>query len=148
MTDERQDPSEAGGAADVAGLAARFAAAWNVHDARAFAALFAPDADFTNVVGVQVTGRAAIERLHARVFATVFRDSQLSIETTRTRPLGRDLFAADVSWSMTGARTQDDHVRPPRYGVMALVLRGSGEALEIEVMHNLEVSSPRPTGAS
>jgi len=125
---------------------ARFAAAWNARDPRVFAALFAPDADFTNVVGVQVTGRAAIERLHAQAFATVFRDSQLSIEATRTRPLGSDLFAADVSWSMTGARTQDDLLRPPRHGVMALVLRGRGGATEIVVMHNLEVSSPSPTG--
>ena len=55
---------------------------------------------------------------------------------------GSDLSAADVSWSMTGARMADDGLRPRRHGVMALVLRDRGGTLEIEVMHNLEVSSP------
>ena len=132
--------------AGVDGLAARFAAAWNVHDAQAFAHLFAADAEFTNVAGVHVSGRVAIEQLHAGVFATVFRDSQLSIEGTRSRPLAADLIAADVTWSMTGARTRDDEPRPPRRGVMALILRGHGDALEIEVMHNLEIRTPGSPG--
>ena len=142
MPDQRQLAADGGGAAAVAELADRFAAAWNAHDARAFATLFASDADFTNVVGVHVSGRAAVERLHARVFATVFRESQIAMEETRTRPLGSDLLAADISWSMTGARTADGALRPRRHGVMALILRASGGTLEIEVMHNLEVSSP------
>jgi len=136
MSDE---PQLSQAAAAVADLAARFAAAWNVHDPMAFAALFAPDADFTNVAGMHVTGRAAIEELHARVFATVFRESRLSIEETRIRPLGDRLYAADVAWSMTGARTAEGDPRPPRRGVMALVLRGAAEDLTIVVMHNLEL---------
>jgi len=124
-------------------LAARFADAWNAHDPRAFAALFAPDADFTNVVGVHVSGRAEIERLHARVFATMFRDSQLSIEGTRTRPIGNALFAADVYWSMTGARTTEDQPRETRQGVMALVVRAEDRTVEIVVLHNIERPASR-----
>ncbi len=140
-------PPQAGpaeeGATSVARLAARFAGAWNAHDPRAFTALFAPDADFTNVVGVHAAGRAAIERLHARVFATVFRESHLSIEETRTRPLENDLLAADVSWSMTGARTADDQPRGTRQGSMALVVRITQETAEIAVMHNIERGAAR-----
>jgi len=138
MTEEPHPAEHAEGAARVARLAARLADAWNAHDPRAFAVLFALDADFTNVVGVHVAGRPDIERLHARVFATVFRDSQLSIEETRARPLGNDLFAADVAWSMIGARSADDQPRGARQGVMALVVRVDDQAAEIVVMHNIE----------
>lgn len=143
---DQSRPATGSGGAPVAQLASSLADAWNAHDARAFAAPFAPDADFTNVVGVHVTGRAAVERLRERVFATVFRESQLSIEDNRTRPLGNDRWAADVSWSMTGPRTADDGFRPRRHGVMALILRDSGGTLQIEVMHNPELASPPPRG--
>ena len=34
----------------------RFLAGWNAHDAHLFASAFAPDADFTNIRGVSVSG--------------------------------------------------------------------------------------------
>jgi uncharacterized protein (TIGR02246 family) len=47
--------------------------AWNSHDAHAFAAIFARDADFTNVFGMVAQGREAIEGFHAPIFETMFR---------------------------------------------------------------------------
>jgi hypothetical protein len=46
-------------------LVAKFNDAWNRHDAHALAALFAEDADFTNVRGEHAGGRKAIEDMHA-----------------------------------------------------------------------------------
>ena len=53
----------------------RFVDAWNRHDAKAFAAVFSEDADFTNWRGVGASGRAKIEDFHAPVFATIFSKS-------------------------------------------------------------------------
>jgi uncharacterized protein (TIGR02246 family) len=53
----------------------RFMDAWNRHDAHAFAAVFAEDADFTNWRGVGASGQSKIEEFHAPVFATVFKNS-------------------------------------------------------------------------
>jgi uncharacterized protein (TIGR02246 family) len=43
----------------------RFMDAWNHHDAKAFAAVFSEDADFTNWRGTGASGRAKIEEFHA-----------------------------------------------------------------------------------
>ena len=50
--------------------------AWNRHDAKAFSMAFAEDADFTNVVGASAHGRAEVEKFHAPMFATIFKDSK------------------------------------------------------------------------
>ena len=47
--------------ATIRGLVAAFDKSHNNHDAKAFATLFAPDADVTNVRGMAVRGRKAIE---------------------------------------------------------------------------------------
>ena len=47
-----------------------FAKAWNEHDVEAFSMAFAEDADFTNVRGLCVHGRAGIAEFHAPIFAT------------------------------------------------------------------------------
>ncbi len=52
-----------------------FMDAWNHHDAKAFAALFSEDADFTNVRGMGASGRSSIEQFHAPMFATIFKNS-------------------------------------------------------------------------
>ena len=84
-------------------LAAKFVSTWNVHDAPAFATTFTPDADFTNVFGVHVHGRPAIEAFHAKVFATVFKDSRQTIESIDLRNLAGAAATVRVAWSMTGA---------------------------------------------
>ena len=55
--------SQTGGAPEEHAIRAvmdRFMDAWNHHDAKAFAAVFSEDADFTNVRGVGASGRANI----------------------------------------------------------------------------------------
>src|SRR5947209_2939124 len=49
-------------------LVATFEKACNKHDAKAFAAVFALDADFTNVRGMAGHGRKAIEEFHRPLF--------------------------------------------------------------------------------
>jgi ketosteroid isomerase-like protein len=56
----------------------RFMDAWNRHDAKAFAAVFSEDADFTNWRGEGASGRSKIEAFHAPMFATIFKNSHQS----------------------------------------------------------------------
>ena len=65
--------------------------AWNRHDAHAFAAPFAEDAEFTNVFGMVQKGRAGIEAAHAPIFKTMFKDSRLSVTETRVRLIRSDV---------------------------------------------------------
>ena len=61
-------------------LVDRFMAAWNDHDPHAFAAVFAEDADFTNVIGEGASGRENIEKFHAPMFSWVLKSDDFRTE--------------------------------------------------------------------
>ncbi len=84
-------------------LSSAFLAAWNAHDAAAFAQTFAVDADFTNVFGVHVHGRPAIEAFHAKIFATVFKNSVQSFDSTQILSAGAGSASVRAAWKMSGA---------------------------------------------
>lgn len=121
---------------------AAFMNAWNLHDARAFALTFTPDADFTNVFGVHAQGRAGVESFHAPVFATIFRNSHLSGAIRSIRFLTPQLAAVDVDWQMTGAESPGGDPVPLRTGLLAWIMqRQSDGGWLIEVMHNTNLPS-------
>jgi uncharacterized protein (TIGR02246 family) len=127
------------GEAKIDGIVPALTAAWNRHDAHAFAAVFSHDADFTNVFGMHVQGREAIERFHAPIFETMFRDSTLSALETRVRRLRPDVAAADVRWEMSGARDPYGNEWPLRRGLLSLVLTRDDGEWSIAVMHNMDL---------
>ena len=117
-------------------------AAWNRHDARAFAEAFAEDADFTNVFGMVQKGRAGIEAGHAPVFKTMFKDSRLTVMETRVRLIRPDVAAVDVKWTMTGARDPHGNPWPERIGLLNWIVTRHGERWLIDVSHNMDLPSP------
>jgi uncharacterized protein (TIGR02246 family) len=119
-------------------------AAWNRHDAHAFAALFSPDADFTDGRGTAVSGREHIQAFHAQPFATVFQQSRLEQTGIRTRFLRADVASVDVPWQMTGMAGPDGKPHPARKGLISLVMLRDAEHWEIAVMHNLDLSALPP----
>jgi len=116
-------------------------AAWNVHDARAFAGAFAEDADFTNVFGMPAKGRREIERFHTPIFQTMFKKSRLAATETRVRFLSDAIAAADMRWEMTGACDPSGNEWPLRRGLMNMVLMRDDGAWSIAVMHNMDLPS-------
>src|SRR6185295_2392324 len=123
-------------------LQARQQDAWNRHDAVAYAALFADDADVVNVVGWWWKGRREIERQLTAAYAVVFRDSRLTIADVEVRFLGRDVAIAHVRWTMEGARTPP-LIPEPRLGIQIQVLQKRGAAWRIVAFQNTN-SLPQP----
>ena len=123
------------------GLARALETAWNRHDAHALAEPFAEDADFTNVFGMAVRGRAAIEGLHAPLFKTMFTDSRLTVLETRVRMICSDVAAVDVKWTMTGARDPHGDPWPERVGLLNWIVTRHGERWLIDVSHNMDLPS-------
>jgi uncharacterized protein (TIGR02246 family) len=120
----------------------RLERAWNRHDARAFAAVFQPDGILINMFGIELTGRAAIERVHDRTFATMFRDSRLQTDPGIARFLRADVATVPVRWRMTGAYGADGSPRPDLRGLMTATLTCDGGAWHIAVLHNMELPDP------
>jgi uncharacterized protein (TIGR02246 family) len=125
----------------VASMVGALVDAWNAHDPRAFAACFATDADFTNVFGMTARGRDAVERFHAPIFETMFRDSRLTATDTRMRFFNDEIAAVDVRWEMTGARDPTGKEWPKRRGLMSLIATPDGRRWSIAVMHNMDLAS-------
>lgn len=80
---------------------------WNQHDMAKYAAQFAEDADFVNVLGMHFQGRNAIESQHVLIHRTIFRNSRLRLVDYSIRPLRPGVVLAHIKWEMTG------HERPP-----------------------------------
>ena len=124
---------------DLEAVAAALTAAWNRHDMAAFAALFAEDAHFVNVVGTWWKGRAEIEAAHAQAHATFFRDSRLESRVASITSLKPDVAALHIAWDMTGHTGPDGSPGAPRSGLMLLVLsKQAGAGWQIRIAQNTD----------
>lgn len=81
---------------------AQQAEAWNRHDAKAWVAAFANDAEFVNILGMLLQGRAEIERRHAELFAGIFSHSTVIVTTRKVQPLGTDGAVAETDYELRG----------------------------------------------
>ena len=124
-------------------LQARQADAWNRHDAAAYAALFAEDADVVNVVGWRWKGRAEIESKLTAGFAFVFAESALTVTDVQVRFLSPEFAVAHVRWTMTGARTPPT-IPEPREGIQTQVLRKTAGRWLIAAFQNTNAVPERP----
>ena len=85
---------------------------WNAHDSKAFAAPFAPDADYVVVNGMRATGREEIEKGHAGIFATIYKDSRNAATVKSIRFLRPDVAVVHVEWNLefrAGGETRKGH---------------------------------------
>jgi uncharacterized protein (TIGR02246 family) len=121
-----------------------FVDAWNHHDAKAFAAVFAEDADFTNWRGMGASGRSRIEEFHAPLFATIFKSSHQTLTGIKIRFVRADVAAVDVHWDLTGATDAQGNARPLRQGVLNFVMAKNDGEWQIVVMHNLDLTALPP----
>jgi len=129
----------------IRGVMDGFMDAWNRHDAKAFAAQFSEDADFTNVRGRGASGRSKIEEFHAPVFATIFKNSDQKFTDIKIRFIRPDVAAVDVHWEMTGATDAAGNPGPLRQGLLNFVMTKSKGKWQIVVMHNLDLTPLPPT---
>ena len=77
--------------------------AWNRGDAEAFAARYAEDGSFTNVIGQQLYGRPAFIKQHAMIFATIYKGSHNQFSVGRIAFLRPDVAVVDIDGVLKGA---------------------------------------------
>ncbi len=104
---------------------------WNRHDVKAFAQLFAPDADFVNIGGKQMKGRNEIESHHATIHEGHYRDSHLTANTLSLRFLRPDVAIAHVASEVVYNEGNEK-----RTTCMILVLTNPGNRWLIAAAHN------------
>jgi uncharacterized protein (TIGR02246 family) len=137
-------PGQQGDTQQIHGVMNAFVDAWNQHDAKAFAAVFAEDADFTNWRGQGASGRSKIEEFHAPLFATIFKNSHQTMTDIKIRFVRPDVAAVDVHWELTGQTDAQGNARPPRQGILNFVMAKKDGKWQIVVMHNLDLTALPP----
>jgi uncharacterized protein (TIGR02246 family) len=120
-------------------MATRSAETWNAHDMDAMAELFMEDADFVNVGGIRLKGRARIRDEHAKLHEMQFKDSVLTLRSVDVRFLKPDVALVHIDWRMEGDRDPDGTSRAPRDGVMSWVVVRQRDDWRISSAHNTHV---------
>lgn len=126
-------------AEQVTRVAGAFAEAWNRHDMDAFARLFAPDAEFVNVVGLWWKGRDQIREAHEVTHKTLFKDSRLTILETAVRFPAEKFAIARSHWRLEGHTSPDGQALPSRTGLLVNVLTSDGGDWSIIDSQNTDI---------
>ncbi|MFI5248142.1 MAG: SgcJ/EcaC family oxidoreductase [Nitrospirales bacterium] len=107
--------------AAVIAVTSGFVDAWNRHDMKAFAELFAEDADFVNVIGLWWRGRREIQKEHEALHASRMKNSHLTAVETTVRFLRPDVAVVHVRWELAGDTGLEGKPLPPRKGILTHV---------------------------
>ncbi|MEP7067153.1 MAG: SgcJ/EcaC family oxidoreductase [Gemmatimonadota bacterium] len=102
--------------ADIRALIASQAAAWNRHDAAAWASPFVPSAEFINILGTPFSGKAAIEGITSRIFASIFKDSHDSVTVRKIVMVTPELAIAHYEHAVSGYTALPPGIQPSEVG--------------------------------
>jgi uncharacterized protein (TIGR02246 family) len=123
----------------------QFSERWNAYDTRGLASLFEPDADLTNAFGMTASGREAIEKFHAALFSSLFKNSRFTAEATRMRAIRPDVVMVDLRWNVTGMKVRAENPAGEMNGLMALLLTKHPDGWRITTMHVMQFPLGEPT---
>jgi uncharacterized protein (TIGR02246 family) len=90
----------------------QFVAAWNHHDTKAMASMWAPDGDLINPFGKTAKGTAELEKLFATEHAGPLKGTTYKVSKMSVRPLTADLAVADYDVEITGMMGPDGKAQP------------------------------------
>ena len=125
-------------------------AAWNAHDAAAYAAAFDQNANIITSLGWHWAGQAEAARNLGDGFKFVYAHAQLRVSDAQVRTLTPELALVTLSWSINGARTLDTGLQAgEQRGVETQLLQRRGESwLILSQQDTAAAPVPAPLRAS
>jgi uncharacterized protein (TIGR02246 family) len=107
-------------------------AAWNGRDIDAMVAGLAEQCDSIDSHGRESTGRDALRKRYAELFASpMYKDVKSRQVVGRVRVIAPGAAVADGDWTITGLKGTDGAAAPDRSGHSTLVLVKAGDRWEI-----------------
>jgi len=106
-------------------------------DARAFADLFALDADFTNVIDSSIHGRENIYIHHVNVFKNRPSTRKNNVNSYRIRFLRPDIASVEIRWDNIHSMGADGTTLPDRDGVWIAVMSKENGEWYFKVVRNV-----------
>ena len=123
-------------------LLSKFSDAFNGHDAAALGALFADDADFTNLRGASLRGRDKIQANMVTLFKGVLKEAKRTDSPRDIRLLTPALASVDFDDAIEGTLAPDGKPNPPRKGLMSWIVAKQGGAWHILIFHEQDFPPP------
>ena len=112
--------------------------AWNAYDSVSFAAAFVEDANFIQIFGGQLDGRAAIEAAHRHIFNTIYKGSHANFQLRSIRFVRPDVAIvfsrAQVNFQ-EGPEAREIETRP------TLIVAKEESAWRIVAFQNTKISA-------
>ena len=108
--------------------AMEFVAAWNEHDPKAMAMLWAEDGDFVNPFGHVAQGREEVEKLFAADHAGIMKGTTYSMTLKWVNMLKPDVAVATWDGTVSGMKAPDGTALPPLdHFVTVVTMKKDGE---------------------
>ena len=126
--------------------------AWNHGDADAFAAHYAENGSFTNVIGMHSYGRPAFIAQHKRIFATIYKGSHNDFAVEKLTFLRPDVALVEIDGTLIGAKELPPGVKATPDGAVHVklleVMTRERGTWSIAAFHNVAVYPlpPSPSG--
>lgn len=138
-------PGKGGSEAQVRSRSEEFAAAWNRHDVKAMAAVWASDGDLINPFGRVAKGRAEVDKLLADEHSTVMKDSTFTITNMTVRLIKPDVAIADWDVEIAVMRAADGSAMPTqKMHVNVVMVKKAGQWSTVSAR---PVAYPPPPGS-
>ncbi len=123
--------------------------AWNRGDAEAFAAHYAENGSFTNIIGQQLYGKPAFVKQHAMILSTIYKGSHNTFSIGHITFLRPDVAVVDIDGILTGFSRLPPGLKPADDGALHVKLqevmtREHGQ-WAIAAFHNVAVYPLPPT---
>jgi uncharacterized protein (TIGR02246 family) len=117
---------------------ARLQDAWKAADGTAFAAPFAPDADFVNVRGEMHIGQPAIAAGHQQIFDTIYAGSTVRYTVRQARELDDRVILVHIDALLSVPAGPLAGEIP---ALASVVLVGDGDEYRVAAFHNTQVAA-------
>jgi uncharacterized protein (TIGR02246 family) len=114
--------------------------AWNKRDADALTGLLAKDVDFVTVLGPKgwMKGQEQFKEAHARMFKTLFTESEWTTKEVHVKFFRPDLAFARVLWTTKGDKVRHVKHGEPREGIFTWVVEKRDGRWRIIASQNTE----------
>ena len=137
-----QNPSATPEEGAIKQVIAQTTAAFNKHDAVAFARLYTSDADLVSVRGEWMHGTAEIERGLSRIFETRAKHAILTPVEVRVAVIRPDVAVAHVINELSGLVDAEGRALPPHRELSIRVFVKDDGAWRVRAFHNTITPAP------
>ena len=133
--------SAKGSDADMAAIkqtVADFYQSFSRQDAHATAMTFAEDGDLTNMFGIHIHGREALEQKFVALFGSILKGANRTDTVRNIRFYAPGVAFVDADTVITGTKRADGSVGPVRKGLMIVVMTKQNGLWRISNFHEAE----------